>query len=120
MIPEIEDVLSGYAFYARRYKLPDANEREVMVALKLARSLANDRGYDEPAAMLYAFTVARRGFGVRWRQMALRLAQNQAASQGKLLVADDDTLSLIEGIQNGERSYEQTCLWMALRLKSVY
>ena len=38
MIPEIEDVLSGYAFYARRYKLPDANEREVMVALKLART----------------------------------------------------------------------------------
>jgi hypothetical protein len=51
MIPEIEDVLTGYAFYARRYGLPDANEREVMVALKLARSLAHDRVYNEPAAM---------------------------------------------------------------------
>lgn len=120
MIPEIEDVLSGYAFYARRYHLPDANEPEARAALKLARSLSRERDYDEPAAMLCAFTLVRGGFGARWRQMALKLAQNQAANRGKVLVADDDTLALIEGVRTGEKSYEQVCLWMALRLKSAY
>jgi hypothetical protein len=120
LIPELEDVLRGYDFYACRRKLPDASGPDVRAALKLSLTLSRGRPDDEPAAILYAFAIVRQAFPGAWRAMALRLAKNQAAMTGKILLADDDTLALIAGVRSGDRSYEQVCLWMALRLKSVY
>jgi hypothetical protein len=120
LIPEVEDVLRGYTFYARRRRLPDASEPDVRATLKLSLTLSRGRPYDEPAAMLYAFTIVRHAFPSAGRLMALRLAKNQAAMMGKILLTDEETLALIAGVRSGERSYEQVCLWMAMRLKPAY
>ncbi len=120
MIPEIEEVLRGYAFYARRRNLPDASEPDVRAALKLSLTLSRGQPDNEPAALLYAFTIVRQAFPGAWRAMALRLAKNQAAAVGKILLTDDDTPALIAGVRSGEKSHEQVCLWMAFRLKPAY
>lgn len=120
MIPDVDDVLRGYAFYARRRNLPHASEPDVRAALKLSLMLSRGRPDDEPASLLYAFAIVRRAFPGAWRAMALRLAKNQAAMVGKIVRADDDTPALIDGVRSGERSYEQVCLWMAFPLAPAY
>lgn len=121
MIPNAAEVLSGYAFLARRHRLSvPASERAVTAALDTARTLAADREEDEPAALLFAFASYRRAFPEAWRLMAGILAVGQARSSGYQLSATPaDFDQLLSAVMHHEAGFVDVRAWVALRLRPL-
>ena len=56
MIPGAEEILAGYPFVKRRWRIQqDASDSAVRAAVEDARTLAGSEAQTEPAALFFAF-----------------------------------------------------------------
>jgi hypothetical protein len=111
VIPTPDAVIGGYRFLSRGK--PPPNAAGVRVALRLARTLAGDRGDEEPAALLFSFTILRHDFPGAWRSLALVLARNQALRVGRVLRVDPaEEEAMFFGMTEGLVSYEDIRAWL--------
>lgn len=109
MIPAPADILAGFRFAARRWKLSgEPSERSVTAAVEDATQLAADDAAAEPAALFFAFARRPRTFPGAWRLMPALLAMNQAKALGLRLRTERDELNrLLTRIAGRELSYEE-------------
>jgi hypothetical protein len=99
MIPELEALLDGYLFVARRNgELARYVRRHVIAALDEAATLSLGREADEPAALFYAFARRDEAFPpVLWNAFAERVAVGAANALGLALKADVDRVRAGDG-----------------------
>jgi hypothetical protein len=96
MIPQIEVLMEGYYFFARRNgELARYVRRHVVAALGEATTLAGGRKEDEPAALFYAFARRDQAFPpALWSAFVERLAVWAAQALGLALRPDVDPYDL--------------------------
>ncbi len=119
MIPSADEILAGYPFAARRWKLIGVpSEMAIRAALEDATSLAASDPYSEPAALFFAFARRPRAFPGAWRTMPALLALNQARSIGCRLRTESDELNaLLVRIASRDLAFTDVHAFFAERLE---
>ncbi len=121
MLPDLEALLAGYAFYANQnHFAPDRDEARLADALREAAALAGDHEDDEPAALFFALTRRPRTFGKAHGRMTLHLTMEHARALGFALTADVAVLELTRArILRGAIGFEELRGWFGEHLSPI-
>jgi hypothetical protein len=121
VIPSADEILAGYPFAARRWKLVgEPSGLAILAAVEDATTLAASDPYSEPAALFFAFARRPRAFPGAWRTMPALLALNQARSIGCRLRTDSRELNtLLVRIASRELGFDEVQAFFAERLEGA-
>lgn len=112
----LEQVLDGFAFFARRHRIDaEPNEAAVRAALATLEEL-HPSPRDEPAAVFFAFASHGRCFPSALRSMTVVLARSVALQSGVRIEASDDELgTLVMAVLRREAPFEAVRAWFTSR-----
>lgn len=121
MLPALDDLLEGFARYARRrQREPLCDPRAVGAALREAERLAEGNEPYEPVALFYALARRPRAFGRLQGDMLVLLAVEQARAVGLELSFVPIELDIhVIRILRREMTFPELQGWFAARLAPI-